>query len=362
MEDERGKFQGSALYSSSSQIALRKISDQPLRSGQELLELLRQRVRQAVAYRTNLAIAPESNAYRVVFSEGDALPGLIADRYNDVLSYQALTQAMDRADIKQVLVGEMMSLLANDGVARAVERCDARIRELEALPLRPDAMLHGDQTATIYTLNGLRFHYDAVGGQKTGAFLDQRENYAAAATYAQGKRKALDVFCYHGGFALHLAQCCSSVVAVDSSRPALEVAEKNETLNRASGGNEIEWIEANAFDLLKDYSAAGEQYDIIVLDPPAFAKSKRVLETAARGYKELNLRAIKMLRPGGILVTCSCSYHLNELDFLAILSSASADAQRNLRLIEQRTQSRDHPVVLGIPETKYLKCVVLQTL
>ena len=361
MQDERGKFQGSALYSSSSQIALRKVSDQPLRSDDELLELLRQRVRQAVAYRKTLAISPQSNAYRVVFSEGDALPGLIADRYNDVLSYQALTQAMDRADIKQVLVREMISLLGADGVTRAMERCDARIRELEALPPRPDAMLiGGDQASTIYTLNGVRFRYDAAGGQKTGAFLDQRENYAAAAAYAHGK--ALDVFCYQGGFALHLAPHCSTMTAVDSSRPALEVAEKNEQLNRVAGSaaNEIEWIEANAFDLLKDYSAAGQQYDIIVLDPPAFAKSKRVLETAARGYKELNLRALKMLRPGGILVTCSCSYHLSETDFLAILSSASADAQRNLRLLEQRTQSRDHPIVLGIPETKYLKCMILQ--
>ena len=170
---------------------------------------------------------------------------------------------------------------------------------------RPSGVLQGEKTSTVFSMNGVKFHYSAAEGQKTGAFLDQRENYAAATPYAHGE--ALDVFCYQGGFALHLAQSCSKVTGVDSSRPALEVADRNAALN----GRDIEWIEANAFDLLRDYSAAGQQYDTIVLDPPAFAKSKRNLDTALRGYKELNLRALKMLGPAGVLVTCSCSYHVS---------------------------------------------------
>ena len=236
--------------------------------------------------------------------------------------------------------------------AAMVERTDARVRELESLPPRPAALLYGEKSATAFTMNGVRFQFDALEGQKTGAFLDQRENYAAAASYAKGE--ALDVFCYQGGFALHLASHCSQVTGVDSSRPALEVADQNATLN----GREIEWIEANAFDLLKDYSSAKRQYDTIVLDPPAFAKGKRDLDAAIRGYKELNLRALKMLRPGGILVTCTCSYHVSQSIFLEMLGAASLDAHRSLRLIEVRGQAKDHPVLLNIPETAYLKCAI----
>jgi 23S rRNA (cytosine1962-C5)-methyltransferase len=201
-------------------------------------------------------------------------------------------------------------------------------------------------------MNGVRFQYSVMAGQKTGAFLDQRQNYAAAEQYAHGK--ALDVFCYQGGFALHLARRCSSVTGVDSSRPALEIADQNAALN----GHEIEWIEANAFDLLKDYAAAGHQYDTIVLDPPAFAKAQRNLETALRGYKELNLRALKMLRPGGILVSCSCSYHVSQSDFLEVISSAALDVHKSVRILEVQGQSRDHPVLLGVPETNYLKAAI----
>jgi len=201
-------------------------------------------------------------------------------------------------------------------------------------------------------MNGVQFQFDALEGQKTGAFLDQRENYAAAARYAHGE--ALDVFCYQGGFALHMAPRCSQVTGVDSSRPALEVADQNAELN----GRGIEWLEANAFDLLKDYAAANRRYDTVVLDPPAFAKGKRDLDAAMRGYKELNLRALKMLRPRGILVTCSCSYHVGQGDFLEMLGSAAVDAHRSLRLIEVRGQAKDHPVLLNVPESSYLKCVI----
>ena len=207
-------------------------------------------------------------------------------------------------------------------------------------------------------MNGLLFLYDSAAGQKTGAFLDQRENYAAAQRYAHGQ--ALDVFSYQGGFALHLARACGQVTAVDSSRPALEVAEQNEKLNAGKlRPKEIEWIEANAFDLLKDYAAAGRQYDTIVLDPPAFAKSARNLETALRGYKELNLRALQLLAPGGLLVTCSCSHHVSLSDLENAVASAAADTGRRVTLLERRGAALDHPTVLNLPETEYLKCLIL---
>ena len=246
--------------------------------------------------------------------------------------------------------------------ASIVERVDPRVRELETLPPRASGPLQGEKSATTFAMNSVQFRYDALEGQKTGAFLDQRENYAAAARYAHGE--GLDVFCYQGGFALHLAPHCSQVTGVDSSRPALEVADQNAALNQALlKGKEIEWIEANAFDLLKDYSSPSRshearRYDTIVLDPPAFAKSKRDLDAAMRGYKELNLRALKMLRPGGILVTCSCSYHVSQSNFLEMLASSALDAHRTLRLLEIRGQAKDHPILLNVPETAYLKCVI----
>ncbi|MFZ0587567.1 MAG: class I SAM-dependent rRNA methyltransferase, partial [Candidatus Sulfotelmatobacter sp.] len=276
------------------------------------------------------------------------------DRYNDVLSMQILTQAMDAEIVRETVISELTDRLHP---ASIVERVDPRVRQLEDLPPRASGLVQGEKTSTIFTMNGVQFHFDSLEGQKTGAFLDQRENYAAAAQYAHGE--ALDVFCYQGGFALHLVRRCLHVTGVDSSRPALEVADQNAALNRqGQSQREIEWIEANAFDLLKDYSASGQRYDTIVLDPPAFAKSKRDLDAALRGYKELNLRALKMLRPGGVLVTCSCSYHVSQADFLEVLADAARDAQRNLRLVEIRGQAKDHPVLLNIPETAYLKCVI----
>jgi 23S rRNA (cytosine1962-C5)-methyltransferase len=343
--DERGKFLGAALYSGASQIAIRMLSKEAVR---DLDGLLRKRLQEAIAYRER--VVRDTDAYRIVFSEADFLPGLIVDRYNDLLSLQVLTQAMDTEAVRQVIVSELTERLKPAAIA---ERVDPRVRELEQLPARSSSLLQGEQKTTVFSMNGVRFHYEAFEGQKTGAFLDQRENYAAAAQYARGE--ALDVFCYHGGFALHLAQHCSKVTGVDSSRPALEVADRNAALN----GREVEWIEANAFDLLRDYACAGQQYDTVVLDPPAFAKSKSNLATALRGYKELNLRALKMLRPGGILVTCSCSYHVSPADFLGVVAQAARDMHRNLRIVENRTQARDHPILIAVPETAYLKCIVL---
>ncbi len=347
--DHRGKPMGTALYSSSSQIAIRMISNDQVT---DFPALLRKRIAAAISYREPLV--HDTDAYRLIFSEADFLPGLIVDRYGDILSLQILTQAMDANLFREAVISELGNYLKPVSI---IERVDPRVRELETLPARASGLLLGSQTATTFTMNGVQFHYDALQGQKTGAFLDQRENYAAAAHYAHGE--ALDVFCYQGGFALHLASQCSQVTGVDSSRPALEVADQNAALNhQLLKGKEIEWIEANAFDLLKDYSSSDRRYDTIVLDPPAFAKSKRDLDTALRGYKELNLRALKMLRPGGILVTCSCSYHVGQSDFLEMLASAALDAHRTLRLIEVRGQAKDHPVLLNVPETAYLKCLI----
>ena len=349
---------GSALYSSASQIALRMISSHPV---SDLQELLRERIRNAIAYRERFV--ENTNAYRVIFSEGDFLPGLIVDRYNDVLTMQVLTQAMDLDPIREAVISGLVERLQP---AAIIEKVDARVRALEQLPEKesgivfPAKVTTGEtpvspliKTKAEFQMNGVRFLYDAIAGQKTGAFLDQRENYAAAAKYARGE--ALDVFCYQGGFALHLARTCEKVTGVDSSRPALETAEKNAALN----GKEIEWIEANAFDYVRDYSDQGKKYDCIVLDPPAFAKSRRDLPTALRGYKELNLRALKMLRLGGILVSCSCSYHVSEADLLETVSAAALDSHRILRLLENRGAAADHPKIVGIPETAYLKCLIM---
>jgi 23S rRNA (cytosine1962-C5)-methyltransferase len=353
--DARGKFLGTALYSSSSQIAIRMISHG---SVPDLPALVAERIRAAIAYRKENDLVRNTDAYRVVFSEADFLPGLIVDRYNDVLSLQILTQAMDAAPVRAAIVQTLIEELQPAGL---VERVEARIRELEQLPPLPTALLRGEKSSTEVSMNGVRFYYDGLEGQKTGAFLDQRENYAAAAQYAHGE--ALDAFCYQGGFALHLAlhpaAKCPSVTGVDSSRPALEMAEKNATLNATPNGRELEWIEGNAFDLLREYSAANRRYDTIVLDPPAFAKSKRDLDKALGGYKELNLRAMKMLRPGGILVTCSCSFHVGPADFLKVVAAAAQDAHKSLRIIESRGASKDHPILLSVPETSYLQCLIL---
>jgi 23S rRNA (cytosine1962-C5)-methyltransferase len=352
--DQRGKFLGTALYSSSSQIAIRMISHG---SVADLPALVAERIRAAIAYRKDLV--SDTDAYRVVFSEADFLPGLIVDRYDDVVSVQILTQAMDAGAVRDAIVQTLTEELQPTGI---VERVDARIRELEQLPPLQSQLLWGEKSSTVFTMNGtmnsgVRFHYDGLEGQKTGAFLDQRENYAAAAQYAHGE--ALDAFCYQGGFALHFALHpdgkTSSVTGIDSSRPALEMAEKNAALN----GLELEWIEANAFDLLREYAASGRRYDTIVLDPPAFAKTKRDLEKALGGYKELNLRAMKMLRPGGILVTCSCSYHVGAADFFKVVADAASDAHKSFRVIENRGAAKDHPMLLNVPETSYLKCLIL---
>jgi 23S rRNA (cytosine1962-C5)-methyltransferase len=355
--DQRGIVLGTALYSPTSEIALRVVTTE-LIGETEWLELLGTRLRTAIAQRDQILSSADSNSCRLVFSEADALPGMIVDKYGDLIILQLLTKALDNEAVRIVVTRTLRDAL---DPATIVERPDPRIRELEQLSMPldgPPLYARGEPlTQTLFRFNGLKFHYDASAGQKTGAFLDQRENYAAAARYAHGE--ALDICTYQGGFALHLAQSCPRVTGIDVSRSALEVAERNLAANRdVLKNSEVDWVEANAFDLLRDWSDSGAVYDTVVLDPPAFAKSKRAVEGALRGYKELNLRALRMLRPGGILVTCSCSHHVSLADFTAVVASATGDARRRVRLIERRGASADHPIILTIPETEYLKCLI----
>jgi 23S rRNA (cytosine1962-C5)-methyltransferase len=361
--DQRGIFLGTALYSPASQIALRLVSRDALDHA-AWLKLLAARLRTAIARRKPM-LDTANDACRLCFSEADELPGLIADKYGDLVVLQFLTKGLLAEGVSDACVRVLREQLAPTAI---FERPDPRIRELEGLPApSPDPLWLADPahpaTATEFHLNGLVFYYDANAGQKTGAFLDQRTNYAAAQQWAQrlgANSRALDVCCYQGGFALHLAQVCRQVTGIDSSRNSLEVAERNLQANRARISAEVDWIEADAFEILRDWSQAGEKFDAIVLDPPAFAKSKRAVEGALRGYKELNLRALKMLRAGGLLVTCSCSHHVSWADLESAVAAAAADASRRVRLLERRGAAPDHPVILNLPETEYLKCLVLE--
>jgi len=366
--DQRGLLLGTALYSPSSQIALRMIAREAVGEAQ-WLDLLAARLRAAIARRKPL-LSDQTDSARLCFSEADELPGLVVDKYGDLVILQLLTKGLDSDAVRAACVRVLCEELAP---AAILERPDPRMRELEGLsaPSAEPLYRSSDQELSLETqfrLNGLLFHFDANSGQKTGAFLDQRANYAAAAEWARrlgaanwdGGGRALDVCCYQGGFALHLAQFCRQVTGIDASRASLEVAERNLAANRAQLTAQVDWVEADAFQILRDWSAAGEKFDAIVLDPPAFAKTQRAVEGALRGYKELNLRALKMLRPGGLLVTCSCSHHVGWTELEASVTSAAADLSRRVRLLERRGASPDHPVILNLPETEYLKCLVLE--
>lgn len=361
--DFRGLLLGTALYSPNSQIALRLVAREAI-GWPEWLTLFEQRLRAAVARRKPL-LSADTNACRLCFSEADELPGLVADIYGGLVILQILVRGLDSPEVRQACVRVFREELAP---ASILERPDPRMRELEGLSA-PDlaplwtANKKSPLTRTVFRLNGLEFQYDANAGQKTGAFLDQRENYVATAEWAKRRNatgRALDVCTYQGGFALHLARVCRQVTGVDASRASLEVAETNLAANRERLTAEVDWVEADAFALLREWSDAREQFDTIVLDPPAFAKSRRAVEGALRGYKEMNLRALKMLRPGGLLVTCSCSHHVSLADLEGVVASAAADAHRRVRLLERRGAAPDHPVILTIPETEYLKCLVLE--
>ena len=346
VQDERGNFVGQALYSDASQIALRFLTQttEPIDRHwwqQRIVEAAQRRI-----------VPSDTNAYRLVYSEGDLLPSLIVDVYDKVLVLQTLSQGTDR--IKQELSEILIELFAPVAV---IERNDARVRELEGLPLIAGT-IHGQSPSELEILqHGIRFLVTPSGGQKTGSFLDQRENRIAARSVARGR--GLDCFTFNGAFALHLAQVCEHVTGVDISDDAIDSARRNAELN---GMKNVEFRVANVFDELRQLESAGERFDTIVLDPPAFAKNRGSLKAAIRGYKEINLRALKLLNPGGVLVTCTCSYHVAEDLFLKIIADAAIDARRRVQIVEKRMQAADHPVLLGMPETYYLKCVIARLL
>jgi 23S rRNA (cytosine1962-C5)-methyltransferase len=343
---ERGRPLGWALFSSESQIALRLVSTT---TGEvEERALLNARLRAAVEYRRSLAI--DATAYRLVHGDADGLPGLVVDRYGDYLVVQTLSQGMDRRAglISELLVEQLAPL----GI---LARNDPKVRRLEGLDERVD-VLHGEIPPAVLVREGaMTLQVDLWHGQKTGGFLDQRENHAAAAAVARGR--ALDAFTHQGGFALQMAPRCESVLALDSSAAAVEATRANAARN---GLTRIDVREANVFDELRELEIARETFDTIVLDPPAFAKNKAAVERALAGYKEINLRALKLLKPGGVLVTCSCSYHVGEIAFLNLLAEAASDAHATVAIEEKRMQARDHPVLLTVPETYYLKCIILR--
>jgi 23S rRNA (cytosine1962-C5)-methyltransferase len=348
--DQRGRFIARAHYGKESEITLRIISKEDVDITRDFWLA---RLRAAARWRER--VVSDTDAYRLIHAEGDLLPGLIVDRYGDCFVMQTLTRGMD------ALKGMWADLLLEEFRPRLiVERNDAKVRQLEGLPMI-NSSLYAAQTPAagglIVTENGIRFGIDLLEGQKTGAFLDQRENRAAAMRYARGR--GLDCFSFHGSFALHIAKGCERVTALDISEPAIESARRNAELNNITN---IEFAAANVFDRLRDYDDAGERFDTIVLDPPAFAKNRGAVEAALRGYKEINLRALRLLNPGGVLITCSCSYHVGEELFLQTLAEASRDAGRAVQIVEKRSQSRDHPILLTVPETYYLKCVVARVM
>ena len=343
--DARGKLQGQALYSDKSQIALRFVA---FDESEVDREFWRQRLLAAEQLRKQ--VVRDTTAYRLIYGESDWLPSLIIDRFNDCFVIQTLSQGMEA--LKTMWV-ELLAERYNPPVI--IERNEARVRQLEGLPLQVNVMHGAAPDEVIFEENGLRFCVNLLAGQKTGAFLDQRENRAAAMGYGRGR--ALDCFTFQGGFAVHLAHQADQVTALDISAPAIIEARRNLELNHLTN---VELVEANVFDKLREFEQAGERFDVINLDPPAFAKNRAALEGARRGYKEINLRAMKLLTAGGTLITSTCSYHLSEEAFLNLITEAAADADRTVQIIEKRTQARDHPILLAMPETYYLKCLILR--
>lgn len=343
--DPAGRVIGNALYSSTSQITLRIVSfdDEPIDR-----DFWRRRLLAAEELRRR--VVRDTTAYRLVYGESDLLPSLIIDRYNDCLVIQTLSQGMDA--LKQMWIELLVELYEPLAI---VERNEARVRDLEGLPRASGVVYGTDPGEFTIEENGVRFAVNLIEGQKTGSFLDQRENRIAAETYSRGR--ALDCFTFQGAFALHMARAAQQVIGVDVSGTAIAQAKRNSELNRASNA---EFVEANVFDLLREFDEKNERFDVINLDPPAFAKNRASVDAAKRGYKEINLRAIRMLTGGGTLITSTCSYHMSEDAFLNVLAEAGADARRSVQIVEKRTQARDHPVLVSMPETYYLKCVVLR--
>lgn len=345
--DHRGQALGVAHYSSTSQISLRLLTRHIEGIDQSFL---RRRFDAALALRQRLVA--NSDAYRLVHAEGDLLPGLIVDRYSEWLVVQLLDQGMDR--LTNEIVAALDDMLHPAGI---VARNDLAVRAKENLPQEVRVLSgHVPEHVDIHT-NGFICRADLLTGQKTGVFLDQRENYLAARRYAKGR--ALDCFTATGGFALHLASVCQSVEAIDSSAAALATARANAEANNLTN---IAFQQADVLDYLPGSVAARRAFDMVVVDPPAFTKSRGALEGATRGYKEINLRALRLLSSGGILVSCSCSHHMTEAHLLEIIAAAALDCGKQLRVLERRTQSQDHPILLTVPETHYLKCLIFEVL
>ena len=347
LTDERGNFQGRAFYSDKSQISVRLLTREDVAVDREFFA---ERLRRANAYRK--LVVENSEAFRLVYSEGDLLPSLIVDRYGDYFVMQTLSQSTER--LKGLFVEILVELFSPKGV---LERNDPKVRLLEGLEQRV-SVLHGEVPPELTVKeNGVAFAYDLAKGQKTGSFLDQRENHWAARRYASGH--VLDCFGYQGGFTLTIADKCTHVEGIDMAPAAVEAARRNQKLNSIANVN---FREGNTFDLLKEYDEADRRFQMVILDPPAFAKNRDSIPAARRGYKEINLRALKLLRPGGYLVTCSCSYHITEPLFLQILAEAANDARKTVAVVERRTQAQDHPILLTMPETHYLKCLIVKVL
>jgi 23S rRNA (cytosine1962-C5)-methyltransferase len=347
VESERGRLVGHALFSDESEITLRLIEFGPGAPAPDFIEL---RLAAAIAYRESLGL--DATAYRLVHGEADRLPSLIVDRYADYLVVQALSQGIDRR--LPEITAALTKLARPAGI---LARNDPRVRLLEGLEQKVEA-LQGEVPDRLEVREGaVRYLVDPWKGQKTGLFLDQRENREAALRYARGR--LLDAFSYNGGFALSLAGRCESVLAVDISGDAVARIRENAARN---GIANIEAREMNVFDELRELERSGARFDTIVLDPPAFAKNKSAIRKAMSGYKEINLRALKLLTPGGFLVTCSCSYNVSEEMFLDVVSEAAADAAAEVSLVEKRSQGRDHPILINVPETYYLKCLILRRL
>jgi len=342
----RGQTLGHAFYSDRSQIALRMLTrgEEPADDG-----LIRRRMEAALAFRGTLAI--DGSACRLVHGEADLLPSLIVDRYGDYLVVQTLSQGADR--LLPLFVSTLQELAEPAGI---LARNDPRTRALEGLDQKVEVLAGDVPDAIAVTENGVRYNVDVRRGQKTGLFLDQRENRSAAALYARGR--LLDCFTYSGGFALTLAGRCEETIAIDVSEDAIARVRQN----AAANGVVIDARVGNVFDELRGLDRLGERFDTIVLDPPAFAKNKAAVTNARAGYKEINLRAFKLLNHGGTLVTCSCSYNVNEGMFGEIVYEAALDAFASVTVVEKRMQARDHPVLLGVPETYYLKCFILRKL
>jgi 23S rRNA (cytosine1962-C5)-methyltransferase len=347
LTDERGNFCGRAFYSDKSQISIRLLTREDVPVDRAFFSA---RFRRAAAYRD--LVVESSDACRLVYGEADLLPSVIVDRYGDYLVLQTLSQSSDR--LKSLFVEILVELFSPKGV---VERNDPKVRMLEGLDQRV-SVLHGEVPPEVVVKEkGVTFLCDLAKGQKTGSFLDQRENHWAARRYASGD--VLDCFSYQGGFALTVADKCAQVEGIDMAPAAIEAARRNQELNSISN---VHFREGNTFDLLKEYDEAGRRFQMVVLDPPAFAKNRDSIPAARRGYKEINLRALKLLKPGGFLVTCSCSYHITEALFLQILAEAANDARKNIVVVERRTQAQDHPILLTMPETHYLKCLIVKVL